>query len=383
MAIRNVLLGGTDWIDGEILYADDLNDTEDASVNQIISSKSNIAENSMQIVVLSYENSVADIDRDYMVVDMFNDATGYNNTICTDDTTSTFNVGCYYNNLSSCTGLSYCDATFYCCCTNNSAGSGTTAYMCCIGECGLCSVEFVICCTGSVCNFGSNIGDSFISINSYDSIFLQAVNTGCNNLVAGTGDCIIINRSNKLEFEDSSVLTLTSSQCFVSGASSDTCYCCLYNIELKKVSDGVFNVYVDDVLTCTNISTCGFKSITCVCGIGIAAGGGGQYVKVCGVVSMLHTICAYTNENTDITTISYDFGKDINNIYLSYNGTVVSNDDLAIDVYKTSDDSVLLCEGTPKELNSLCAAEQCMYFKIKQKNTGLSCIKNYAILVSE
>ena len=29
MAIKNTLLGGTDWIDGAILYSEDLNDTFD------------------------------------------------------------------------------------------------------------------------------------------------------------------------------------------------------------------------------------------------------------------------------------------------------------------------------------------------------------------
>jgi len=33
MAIKNTLLGGTDWIDGEVLYAADLNDTFDEVAN--------------------------------------------------------------------------------------------------------------------------------------------------------------------------------------------------------------------------------------------------------------------------------------------------------------------------------------------------------------
>ena len=36
MAIKNTALGGTDWIDGIVLYAADLNDTFDAITTPLI-----------------------------------------------------------------------------------------------------------------------------------------------------------------------------------------------------------------------------------------------------------------------------------------------------------------------------------------------------------
>jgi len=35
MAIKNTLLGGTDWTDGQVLYSEDLNDTFDAAATEI------------------------------------------------------------------------------------------------------------------------------------------------------------------------------------------------------------------------------------------------------------------------------------------------------------------------------------------------------------
>lgn len=41
MAVKNTKLGGTDWVDGDILYAADQNDTFDAAVKPLISGTGN------------------------------------------------------------------------------------------------------------------------------------------------------------------------------------------------------------------------------------------------------------------------------------------------------------------------------------------------------
>jgi hypothetical protein len=93
MAIRNTCYcGASNWCDGNALSAADLNDTFTATYNTTVSKVNSatdiLLENAMNIAKLQYCNSVADISHDYMAVDVFTDATGYNNMVTTVGTDS-------------------------------------------------------------------------------------------------------------------------------------------------------------------------------------------------------------------------------------------------------------------------------------------------------
>jgi len=99
MAIKNTLLGGTDWIDGEVLYAADLNDTNDAIIENPLKA---IKLNSFAILgnwksysfILPY-SATAWAREDYNTTDAGATATASNSTeeygwLCLGDTTKGF-----------------------------------------------------------------------------------------------------------------------------------------------------------------------------------------------------------------------------------------------------------------------------------------------------
>lgn len=76
----------SEFTDGDVLYACDM--------NFLMSSAETTLENAVNIAKLQYGNSVTDIDHDYMVVDVFTDSTGYNNTLNITSNFSTAYTGC-------------------------------------------------------------------------------------------------------------------------------------------------------------------------------------------------------------------------------------------------------------------------------------------------
>ncbi len=59
-------------------------------INYLYARAEDTLKTAIEITNLQYLDSVTDIDHDYMVVDVMTDTTGYNNTVCTGDTTSAF-----------------------------------------------------------------------------------------------------------------------------------------------------------------------------------------------------------------------------------------------------------------------------------------------------
>jgi hypothetical protein len=88
MAIRKAKLGGTDFVDGEVLYDYDLDDTQDAILNM---AGIGIAQNAYQIL---QANNVFD-NKDFLATDEFTDETGTNNTVEVDNTSSIYYSGKY------------------------------------------------------------------------------------------------------------------------------------------------------------------------------------------------------------------------------------------------------------------------------------------------
>ena len=59
-------------------------------INYLYARAEDTLKTAIEITNLQYLDSVTDIDHDYMVVDAFTDSSGYNDTVCVADTTSTF-----------------------------------------------------------------------------------------------------------------------------------------------------------------------------------------------------------------------------------------------------------------------------------------------------
>ena len=92
-----------------------------------------ILEETMSVTQLQYCVNVNDIPHDYLVVDAFTDSTGYNNTVCTCLTTSTYccaGLAGYYENASTTsTPLCIYGCRYYCC--QDTPGDGHWCGMCC------------------------------------------------------------------------------------------------------------------------------------------------------------------------------------------------------------------------------------------------------------
>jgi hypothetical protein len=77
----------TDWIDGDILYADDLNDNFGYIMQ---TTRNEIMQNSLDILELQAEATLEGGQSAYMVRDIFSDADGYLDTVDTGNTTAIF-----------------------------------------------------------------------------------------------------------------------------------------------------------------------------------------------------------------------------------------------------------------------------------------------------
>jgi len=87
MAIRNNLIGGTDWVDGEVLYSVDLNDTIDRIAVIVTSSVS------VGTAQLCYKHIVDDAsftNEEYLAADIFSDSDGLNDTVNTGSSTADY-----------------------------------------------------------------------------------------------------------------------------------------------------------------------------------------------------------------------------------------------------------------------------------------------------
>jgi hypothetical protein len=99
MAVRNELLGGTDWEDAETLYAADLNDTFDKVTGELSSAVKLIGLNALYILDLTAQNSLtAGINANFER-DIYTDSDGYLDTIDTGNTTAIFLTDKYQNTL--------------------------------------------------------------------------------------------------------------------------------------------------------------------------------------------------------------------------------------------------------------------------------------------
>jgi len=340
----------------------------DGAYYRVEARRDNIAENAMAIVVLSYDASLVDQDRDYMVVDMMSDTTGYNNTVCTADTTSTFCTNnCYYHNQT-CVADGV-ESTFICCvtCVNPlcQCPSCTTCivanckYTCIVNQSGGTSMETqaYACYLGCEHTLSSGFVHDYVGAMCVCSSSACASKCGCNIMQLIT---------------DAGVLFT----CTLTWNTQDA-FCCSYTSYLSLICNGAANCwdfYCNGDCLCSITATVVCQKLCTVFRLASGGFGSSNYAHTC-------LTLANTSNLTDsiIATNTYDFGANMNTVYLDWDGC---GDCVALSVYRTCDDAVLLSEAVPKCTHYLSSPAQCVYFKINQKCECVSCVDNYAILVS-
>ncbi len=358
MAVKNDCFGGTSISDGYIYTVADFNDTYDAVYDcqnyvltkNIESNTESILENSINIAKLQYCESLTDIDHDYMVVDVFTDSTGYNNTISTTESSS-----CYFS--SDFNGLY---SNF--CIDSTSEITSVLVANCIGGTANDCTAYS----TYNICVCHNSSGASDISICGDDRLCLDSVDGFCFKLyycISAYDDYSNgIACARTLCWEDSKEIhTYGSVTC-------ELTFCYKY----LKMCGTSFNVYCDNsYLTTTSLTN--FPNIV-LCGCG-----GGCWGKSC--------VCLYDYANfscacNKIVSCDVDYATTVSKTYLTLDkcgdGTVV------YDVYDASSTSTAIATSLAvNTLNSLDCCVECHKYDIIQCSDGASVIKSYAIAATK
>ncbi len=349
MAVKSASFGGTDLNELSRGYYQDWNDTFDAvkdcTDKQVSNATESILENSINIAKLQYCQSLTDIDHDYMVVDVFTDSTGYNDTINTTCTTSSFISsalpGHYLNVVQNSISLI---AECY-----GAGGGGSKTYGNFCGCVYSCTNNTYIC----LCNCNDVID------NACDYITFNIKTTGCIAGSEPTGfTCLCTGPVN---------------YCFGFGGEGSTSDSITF-VLLKNSSD-CFDVYCNGSCVCeTTIS-----SNLVICLISDANADNIGSIWTC---SELCDFCVSNLDKTKIVTASIDYATTVSASYLSLDksgtGTVV------YDVYDASSTSTAIATSLAvNTLNSLSCCVQCHIYDIVQCAGDVSCIKSYAVAVTE
>ena len=373
MAVRNDCFGGTSITDGYIYTVQDFNDTfdeihdcvSDCYNTKIANNTQNTLENAINIVKLQYCNSLADIDHDYMVVDVFTDSTGYNNTVLPGlcfTTQPTYSVICCHTYATSCNyGVGINWANFNVPIYNVAKADWS----------GKCFAETSIFCYSLCC-----------------VIYAYNADTCCNQghvIITGTNDDLCCTYT----YAPSGTVTSVNHAAL-------NCYCYI------KASTNCFDFYCNGVCKCqvtlTQYPEICVDIMSCLYA---CSGGSGSCQRHC--VRMVNLLYTYeTSPTTSTFTNTGLNGHYINNTTIaqqyilttsiSYN-TSVSTSYLTLDkvgigsvVYDVFDaDNTSTAIATSLSVNTLHSipSAQCHVYKINQLSDGVSCIKSYAIAVSE
>jgi hypothetical protein len=389
MTVPNIFVNGT------VADADEVNENFRA-----VDNAETVLENSINIVKLQYCASVTDVDHDYMVVDVFTDSNGYNNTLCLD-------------NITNC---------------NRSYDSTCASYICCISSCYL-NNTFTFTnyyCNGCFCH-NLNIDTSGGSGAAGDA---YANFTGCiflNNTIDISNidyfkynmcicHCSCYRCSGTHRACTFSCLNLTwdyGNWSCVLNAPNINCACWGTRntiLEYFKISTNCWKVYKDSSYLCdiTLTQLCDLPKVCITCGwirnrnstddansssIGMRI----CYMDFCTIDKNGTTSCYlssalngyYRNTQfcteciteTKIVTVPIEYSQAAQSSYLTLDksgaGTILYN------VY----DATTSCKiGDNLQLNThnlLTACVQCHYYEIIQCSDAVSCIKSYAILAGE
>jgi len=370
MAIRNNKLGGEDFVNGEVLYDYDLDDTFNAVVDKMLPLQENIAENAINIAVLQYTNSVTDIPHDYIQVDVFSNADGYNNTVNTTDTTSCFNAS-YYKNTEAlldnptvtydCYGYSSGSNAVY----SNTAYTTSDKLYACSYTC------------GRYCKY------AYGTINGN---FVMDVNYITRDLTFWTCMCICTRYYVRSHVRNS-VIVSDSNGTSCSIVSHNLCkgygdcnIFCSYidNICIMKTDDEYIKYFVNSVLIaclCCDFHFIRLYNYSC----------SGDSNNTCGYGWVKSYLTKNVNGylNSTIQTNEIDFEQELKTFYLTYDGVLENNTSIDVDIYDSCCGLLYCCANT-NETITLPNNTGKIYSKLNQRTTcelNKSCIKSYAILV--
>jgi hypothetical protein len=368
MVVISDCYGGTNLTCESRAYYQDFNETFEAvydCTNQIVDNRTanltqNILENSINIVKLQYENSLQDIDHDFMIIDVMTTSVGYNNTINTTISNSHYSfsgLNGYYSGYTCQTSLIEtaclqspnsvsCINT-----TNCSFYVGKTALTAgCAFICGYFSsnynfaktpnFSFKLCNTVCVCACtASCVAHAIVKTENFAGAYC------CNVCIAGVGNvsCNFLN-----------------------------CYCYVY------VSGTNYDFYLNNSCVC-QVSLANFPCVifcNCICGNPNTPSANNY------ACTFLLDFCICATNNVSFYTIPIVYATSVSTSYLvldkAGSGTVL------YDVYDANNTSTAISTSlSVNTLHSLPVATQCHIYKINQLNDGVSCIKSYAVAVTE
>ena len=348
--------------DGDVYYAEDVNFVYDTSVREILNT-------AMQTTQLSYEASVTDISRDFITVDTFSDNTGYNDTVCSTDTTSQFDSGnCWYC-INSTGGTCYFPVTCVCVhCWYTDRGTASSDSCCCVFACG--------CASGWGCRGGADIcldQTATICLDCYDQWSFNVCYCGCATNQGGSASsatsksCLVLTGycctfCCVWTCNDDGTCTYAGLDCYTFNKICNGCYCVCCN-----------GTPIDD-WACGEIDYCivaigeTYSSGTC---------GSGQACSYACTKLTCMTVNCYSNSIIATNLQCYD--NCVEGIYYTDDANCFSGSCIRVDVFDC-DGTKIGCDLCPDNYEELSTKTNCcVYYQIKQ--CGLSCIKKYAISV--
>jgi hypothetical protein len=379
------------FVEGTVANPSLVNENFEYIYNHNQSMSATILENSINIIKLQYENSLQDINHDYMFVDLFSSSSGYLNSVITDGSQQTRLI---YNSCGDYTISGNVGSCF--CCINNGylniggsttsgAGCVTRAITACSNGCiyfnGLCLtdvsyIKYSLCRCQCARNNTQGIGINQVQMNSLIDYSWEYGNYCC---------CFTV-----------------STNCYGATVSGNTI------VEYCKTGGNCWNVYVNSSCICNSefSSICELPIITINCSRAYAMthttwDGSASNCNFIFLTDFCYTISGgdntnsvhcgadlvgyYTNETigceTKIKLVPFTFSEPINSIYLK-----LENYGSGLIKYNIIDMSTDCYIATELDSNSIFNLPCNMYsvrLEILQKDNAVSCIKSYAILAGE
>jgi hypothetical protein len=336
----------------QTLYAEDVN----ILYGNFIGMRSTEAETAVNVAKLQYCASVTDIDHDYMVVDVFTDSSGYNDSVCTGDTTSTYccsGLNGYYQNTTqtNIALVAICD-----CFIRASCGSA-------------CYGDFF------ACTYASSSGACFGAITQIIADCCLQFNHDC----FGLEFCVcMISSSTKGCHSNIEVFFPTSIDCKSQShdKNTNTSYSELRCYKFLQACSDCFDFYCNG--TCKCQITISSDPTLCLKAQSISWICSASTVSTC--VYAINALKYGCLSETKIITVPIEYIASAQTSYLSLDKSAVGSGTITYNVYDASTDCQIGTNLAPNTLNTLDDCVACHYYEIIQCSDGVSCIKSYAIL---
>jgi hypothetical protein len=329
-------------------------------------SADNVLKQAMENVYISCVQSITDPAYTYVSVDVFIDNDGYNNTVCTGSTTSTYcSANCWYANYA-------CYMPLVCECMTCAKG-GNGAYYVTL----YCWGSFV--CASGWCSYANSMHCfqcNNYCLSCFSNVYIEIGDIGGGGLYDGCG--------NQCEYADVCWCypPFQNDFCFVtcsmtspgpkpSSRSIPACYDCLCFCRCATgcwcyIKNGAFQCYVDCIdicpFLCSAVSTHGSHSDDIA-------------YWTCNMIYIYG--CCPANTLICINKKLYEGA--VCSIYLNYFGSMGAGGDLNFDVLNAAD-AVIGCCLSPKVTNYLATCCNCISLRIHQCD-AISILCGYGVEV--